>query len=141
MEKTYPKQVTAHLVDINDADSIAFIALPGIGPRLASRILNFREKLGGFYSSDQLSEVYGLPDSTFQNIRQYLHLAGSVKTININTASKDELRVHPYIRWNLANAIVEYRNQHGNFQSLEDLKNISVIDETTYNKLIHYLIL
>jgi competence ComEA-like helix-hairpin-helix protein len=126
-------------VDINQADTSAFIALPGIGSKLAARIVNFRDKLGGFYSIDQVGETYGLPDSTFQAIKTSLHLSGSVKTLNVNTATKDELKAHPYIRWNLANAIVEYRNQHGAFKTLDDLKNIAVIDEATFERIVHYL--
>ncbi|HYK57132.1 MAG TPA: helix-hairpin-helix domain-containing protein, partial [Flavisolibacter sp.] len=68
-----------------------------------------------------------------------LQLSGDVKKLNINTATKDELKTHPYIKWNLANAIVEYRNQHGNFKSLVELKNIVLIDETTFDKIVHYL--
>ncbi|RYY00091.1 MAG: helix-hairpin-helix domain-containing protein [Gammaproteobacteria bacterium] len=98
-------------VNINEADTTAFIALPGIGSKLSARIISFREKLGGFYSVDQVGETYGLPDSTFQKI----------------------------IRWTLANAIIEYRNQHGAFKSLEELKNIVLIDEATYQKIMHYL--
>jgi len=68
-----------------------------------------------------------------------LQLSGSVKKLNVNTATKDELKVHPYIKWNLANAIVEYRNQHGAFKSLDELKNIALIDEATFEKIVHYL--
>jgi competence protein ComEA len=127
------------VVAINEADTAAFIALPGIGSKLASRIISFRDKLGGFYSIDQVGETYGLPDSTFQKIKPSLQLSGPVKRLNVNTASKDELKMHPYIRWNLANAIVEYRNQHGSFKSLEELKNIMAIDEATYSRIVHYL--
>ena len=63
----------------------------------------------------------------------------STKKININTATKDEMKIHPYIKWNLANAIVEYRNQHGNFSSLEDLKQISLITDEIFNKIKIYL--
>jgi len=70
-----------------------------------------------------------------------LHANDEVKKLNVNTASKDDLKIHPYIKWNLANAIVEYRNQHGNYKSLEELKNIGVMDDPTFNKLTHYLIL
>jgi competence ComEA-like helix-hairpin-helix protein len=126
-------------VNINEADTAAFIALPGIGSKLAFRIVNFRDKLGGFYSVEQIGDTYGLPDSTFQKIKPYLKLDGDVKKLNINTATKDELKLHPYIKWNLANAVVEYRNQHGNFKSLEELKNIAVIDEVTFAKIVHYL--
>ena len=62
------------IIDINVADTTAFIALPGIGSKLAARIVNFREKLGGFYSIEQVGETFGLPDSTFQKIKQYLKL-------------------------------------------------------------------
>jgi competence protein ComEA len=140
-EKTYTRpEKKIVLVDINNADTSAFIALPGIGIRLAARIINFRDKLGGFYSKEQIAETYGLPDSTFQMIKGSLQLSGSVKKFDINLATKDELKTHPYIRWNLANAIVEYRNQHGNFKTLEELKNISLVDETTYDKISHYLV-
>lgn len=130
------------VVNVNEADTSAFIALPGIGSKLANRITNFRDKLGGFYSVDQIRETYGLPDSTFQKIKQYLNVdPGQIKKININNAAKDELRSHPYINWNLANAIVEYRNQHGRFSSIEELKKIMLMDEATLNKIYHYLTL
>ena len=127
------------LVNINQADTTAFIALPGIGSKLAARIVNFRDKLGGFYSVEQVRETYGLPDSTFQKVKGSFQLSGTVRKLNVNTATKDELKVHPYIKWNLANAIVEYRNQHGAFKSLDDLKNISIIEEATFEKIMHYL--
>lgn len=127
-------------VNINEGDTTSFIALPGIGSKLSARIIAFREKLGGFYSIEQVGETYGLPDSTFQKIKGRLQVDGAaVRTINVNTATKDELRVHPYIKWNLANAIVEYRNQHGAYKSLEELKNIAMVDETTFGRIVHYL--
>ena len=138
-EKYIKPEKKVLVVDINVADTSAFIALPGIGSKLASRIINFRDRLGGFYSVEQVGETYGLPDSTFQMIKGSLQLSGSVKKLHVNTATKDDLKVHPYIRWNLANAIVEYRNQHGNFNTLDELKNISLVDDNVYNKIIHYL--
>ena len=62
-----------------------------------------------------------------------------VKKININTVTKDVLKLHPYIRWNLANAIVEYRLQHGNYSDLNQLKQIAIMDEATFNKIVPYL--
>ncbi|HEX8315095.1 MAG TPA: helix-hairpin-helix domain-containing protein [Flavisolibacter sp.] len=130
------------LVNINEGDTAVFIALPGIGSKLSARIIAFRDKLGGFYSVEQVGETYGLPDSTFQKIKSRLQVDGSnVRKMNVNTATKDELKLHPYIRWNLANAIVEYRNQHGIFKSLEELKNIVLVDEAAFQKIYHYLVL
>lgn len=127
-------------VDINAADSSAFIALPGIGSKLSARIINFRDKLGGFYSIDQVGETYGLPDSTYQKIRPYLVLEHiSIRKININTVKIDELKIHPYIRYTLANPIVAYRNTHGPFSSIEDLKKVMVITDEIYAKISPYL--
>lgn len=127
-------------VEINEADTSEFIALPGIGSKLSARIVSFRDKLGGFYSVNQVAETFGLPDSTFQKIKQYLVLENpSLKKININTATVDELRAHPYIRYSLANPIVAYRNEHGSFSKVEDIKKIVVVTEEVYNKIAPYL--
>jgi competence ComEA-like helix-hairpin-helix protein len=129
-------------VDINTADTTALIALPGIGSRLAARIVNFRDKLGGFYSINQVAETYALPDSTFQKIRSRLVLSsGPFRRININTATVDELKAHPYIKWNLANAIVQYRNQHGPYRALQDLRSIALVEEQWLEKVLPYFTL
>ncbi len=129
-----------HLIDINKADTAEWIALPGRGSQLATRIVRFREKLGGFYSVDQLSEIYGLPDSTFQKIKPGLTVVNAaVSLININAIEVDELKQHPYIKWNIAAAIIEYRKQHGNFKSVEDLRKIDLITNDTYTKVVPYL--
>jgi competence protein ComEA len=135
-----PKVSRYKNVDINSADTSSLISLPGIGSKLAARIVSFRDKLGGFYSVEQVKEAYGLPDSSFQKVKQYLSISNaSVKKININTATKDEMKMHPYIKWNLANAIVEYRNQHGEYKTVEEIKKIMAVTEEVYNKASPYL--
>jgi len=127
-------------IEINKADTTELIALPGIGSKLANRIINFRNKLGGFYSVEQLHEVYGLPDSTFNRLKTYLTCDPTlVNKININDVDLETLKQHPYIKWNLANAIVQYRKEHGNFSKPEDLKQIALMDELLYQKILHYL--
>jgi DNA uptake protein ComE-like DNA-binding protein len=60
------------------------------------------------------------PDSTFQKIKPFLRLVDStVKKFDVNLASVDELKSHPYIRWQIANAIVAYRQEHGKFTQIE----------------------
>ena len=128
------------LVEINAADTAAFIALPGIGSKLATRIINFRDKLGGFYSIDQVGETYGLADSTFEKIKPWLKLENiGLRKININTATKEEMKSHPYLRWTLANAIVEYRSQHGKYSAVEDLKKVSAVTEEIFEKVKPYI--
>jgi len=127
-------------IDINTADTAAFIALPGIGSKLAGRIVNFRERLGGFYTVEQVGETYGLPDSVFQQIKSRFVIGSTeIKKININIADATTLKTNPYIKWNVANAIVQYRTQHGQYTSLDDLKKIAIIDEPLMAKLRSYL--
>lgn len=139
--KTYEKPTYSIVpVDINRSDTAAFIALPGIGSKLAARIVAFREKLGGFYKIEQLAETYGLPDSTFQKIKSRLVISiSNIKKLNINTATIDELKAHPYLRYNIANAIVQYRMQHGNFSSVNDIKKIMMITDEIFDKAAPYL--
>lgn len=135
-KKTY----TPAAIDINTADTTAFIALPGIGSKLAQRIITFRDKLGGFYKVEQVGETFGLPDSTFQKIKPRLALNNaSIKQININTATVEEFKAHPYIRYAIGNAIVQYRAQHGNFSSVSDLKKIMLVTEAVFSKALPYL--
>ena len=135
-KKTY----TPSTIDINTADTTAFIALPGIGSKLAQRIITFRDKLGGFYKIEQLGETFGLPDSTFQKIKPRLSLSNNaVKQININTATVDEFKSHPYIRYAVGNAIVQYRNQHGSFSALTDLKKVVAVTDEIFIKASTYL--
>lgn len=132
--------IKLHSIEINKADTTELIALPGIGNKLANRIINFRNKLGGFYSIEQLHEVYGLADSTFDRLKIYFTCDPIlVNKININDADLETLKQHPYIKWNLANAIVRYRKEHGNFSKPEDLKQIALMDELLYQKILHYL--
>jgi competence protein ComEA len=134
------KKYTPVSIDINTADTTAFIALPGIGSKLSQRIISFRDKLGGFYKIEQVAETFGLPDSTFQKIKVRLSLKNpSVKQININAATVDELKVHPYLRYAIANAIVQYKNQHGNFSSLDDLKKVIPVTDEVFAKVYPYL--
>ncbi|MEP6952107.1 MAG: helix-hairpin-helix domain-containing protein [Ginsengibacter sp.] len=145
-KRTYPKPSSAYPlktnqpVDINLADTAGYISLPGIGSKLSQRIIAFRDKLGGFYSVDQVGETYLLPDSTFQKIKPRLFISGTaVKQININLASVDEMKAHPYLRYTLANAIFQYRQQHGNFNSVEGIKKIILVTDDVFNKIAPYL--
>jgi competence ComEA-like helix-hairpin-helix protein len=138
----YPpyKKPSPKIIDINISDTTAFISLPGIGSKLAQRIIAFRSKLGGFYSVDQIKETFGLPDSTFIKIKPQLIVSSStIKKININTATLDEMKSHPYLRYNVANAIIQYRIQHGNFSTVEDIKKIMIITDDIFNKVSPYL--
>ncbi len=127
-------------IDINEADTSLFIQLPGIGSKLARRIINFRDKLGGFYSVEQVGETFGLADSVFQKLKSQLTRGEmDTKKININTVTAGDLSKHPYINWSLANAIIQYRTQHGNFKTLAELDQVQLLDRGQLAKLLPYL--
>jgi competence protein ComEA len=137
-----PGRITKEFLvtDVNLADSAGWSRLPGIGAKLASRIIHFREKLGGFYEPDQLAETFGLPDSTFQKIKPFLVIHSvSLNQMDLNTATKEMLESHPYIRWQIANAIIRYRQQHGLFQSVDELLQLAQMDSLKFKKLKPYL--
>jgi len=139
---TYKPRSEAFTIDINQSDTSAWISLPGIGSKLANRIVNYRNYLGGFYSIEQVGETYGLHDSVFQKIKPKLKMEqaiSGIQKIELNTATADELNKHPYIKKSVANAIIAYRQQHGAFAQVSDIRRIMIVDEGLYNKLLPYL--
>jgi competence protein ComEA len=140
-KKVYEKKQIA-AIEINSADSAAFESLPGIGAGFAKRIIAFRNKLGGFYNINQVAQTFGMEDSIFQKAKPFLNCNSNlIKKININTATAEELKTHPYIKWQLANIIINYKKQHGDYKAVEDIKKIMTIDEETYNKIAPYFTL
>ena len=137
----WPSKLTAgEQIDINNADTSDFIRLPGIGSKLAARIISFRSKLGGFYKVEQVGETFGLPDSTFQKIRVFLRLENAVvRKIDINNATVDEMKRHPYFKYEIANAIVLFRNEHGAYSAPADLKKVMAINNDVFEKIIRYV--
>lgn len=127
-------------IDINKADTSEWKSLKGIGSYYARKIVSFREKLGGFYRVEQVAETFGLPDSTFQIIKPFLQISkDGIRKINLNTATAEELKVHPYIKAATAAAIVNYRANHGVFKSIDQLQNVGAIDELLFQKIAPYL--
>lgn len=132
--------VQKKLININTADSLEFLALPGIGPGFTSRILKFRRRLGGFYAVNQLLEVYGMPDSVFRIIQPRLTCdSNQVIKINVNSASTDDLGHHPYIRYPLAKLIIAYRSQHGNFADIRELQKMMTMNDSLYQHIKRYM--
>lgn len=128
------------LPDINQADSTAWEALPGIGPKLASRIIKFREALGGFYQVSQVAEVFGLPDSVYQRIRPRLTCQpGQQIRLSLNEAGIEELSRHPYIRRSLASQIIAFRNLHGPFSDLQHLLQLHAMNDSILKRMLPYL--
>ena len=65
----------------------------------------------------------------------------TIRKLNINTATLDELKAHPYIKWGIANPIVAYRKEHGPFSRVEDIKKVMAVTDELYNKISPYLVI
>lgn len=127
------------VVDVNQATAADWQKLYGIGPVLSGRIVKFRDKLGGFTRIEQVAETYGLADSTFQSIRSQLELSPVFQKIAINKATAKELQAHPYIKWQQANVIVAYRQEHGPYLSVEDLEKVLALTPSFISQVSPYL--
>ncbi len=128
-------------IEVNTADSAQFTQLYGIGPTLSKRIIKYRNALGGFYSLDQIREVYGIKDSVYKSLKRYLSIDSSrIEKFNINRVESERLKKFPYLTWNQANAIVNYRKQHGGYQGFDHLYKVKIIDSATVKKLTPYIL-
>ncbi|WP_316787170.1 ComEA family DNA-binding protein [Pedobacter frigiditerrae] len=144
-KKTYP-EATAYakkelvIVEINGADTLQLDEIKGVGAAFARRIANYRSKLGGFYKKEQLLEVYGLDSVKFAEIKDQVRIdIANIKKININTAEFEDLKNHPYLKYKQINAIVQYRKQHGKFNSVDDLKKVAILTPQIIQNLVPYL--
>ncbi|MBX9850170.1 MAG: helix-hairpin-helix domain-containing protein [Cytophagaceae bacterium] len=136
------KQSLAKIIfDINKADSAQLESVKGIGKKLASRIVKYRDKVGGFISKDQYAEVYGLDSMVVAELKQCSFISEDFipEKININSCTINALSSHPYIGKKNAASIIAYRNQHGSFAELGDLKKIKAIPENSLQKMLPYL--
>ena len=110
-----PLAQKAHLaiemVDLNQADSMQLEAIPGIGGKLANRIIKYRTLLGFYVSVEQLRSVYGLSEKNYQRMEPYLRVGNTsgFKKRNINTVYARSLAFYPAIDKKLAEAIIKRR--------------------------------
>jgi competence protein ComEA len=96
--------------------------------------------LGGFYKKEQLKEVYGIDSLRYAEIKNQVSVnSAKIKKLPINTISFDQLRLFPYLNYKQVNALIEYRKQHGNYNSIDDLKNIVLLDAGILRKIEPYI--
>ena len=126
-------------IDVNQATVDQWQQLPGIGPYRARQIVNFRDRLGGFASPEQVAETYGLPDSSYQRIRPLLRPGPIATLLYINRLDAEALGQHPYLDRRTAAIIVRYRDNHGPFASAAALENVRALTAESRTKLLPYL--
>lgn len=127
-------------VDLNRADAETLEDLPFIGPALSNRIIRYRSLLGGFYSTQQLNEVYGITDSVVVILQNRVHAdTNALVKLNLNEAREYELARHPYIGQFTAKGIVLYRSQVTRINDPAELLKNGLVSEEVFEKLKRYL--
>ena len=137
----YKKVATGTVIELNTADSAKLTGLPGIGPSFARRIVTYRNRLGGFIRKEQLKEVFGMDDDRYSELASQVSVdASHIQKIHINKVDFDGLSHFSYLTFKQMNAIIQFREQHGEYASLDDMRNIAILNDEILRKIEPYLV-
>lgn len=141
LNKSTTPSIALHSIDINQADTTQFKQLRGIGSVYANRIVKFRNSLGGYFTVDQIKDVWGISDSLFTAIKPYLTVDTSlIEKRNINLLDRELLVRHPYMDWKKAKVILSYKRMHGDYKSIDDFEKLHGIDKEFIDTLRYYFV-
>lgn len=127
------------IVDLNTATNEELIKLVGIGDYYAEKIIEYRNRLGGYNRPEQLLDLWKFTPEKLEKIREQIVISGNVRKLNINLINYDDLVKHPYITGKIANSIVKMREQRKVYKKMEELLDSKLIDRELFDKLKPYL--
>ncbi|WP_319501039.1 helix-hairpin-helix domain-containing protein [uncultured Draconibacterium sp.] len=137
-QKVSPEEL--YIVELNSADTSDLIQLKGIGSVYASRILKYRNLLGGFCNANQLLEVYGFSEELFAAVKPSITVdTTAIKPIRINYAEFSEMIRHPYFDKSSVNAILNEKDKNGPIKNLSELEKLESIDAEFIDKIRPYI--
>jgi competence protein ComEA len=144
-ENNYDKKTEAkkiNIIELNSANEEELTQIKGIGSFFAKNIIKYRTQLGGFTSKIQLLEVWKMDQEKYDLLENFIKVDEELITkLQLNSVTVEDLKVHPYITWNVANSIVKLRTQMGGFSSIDDVKRSVLIDEELFKKIKPYITL
>lgn len=139
----YDQEENAGKLNLNRTDVNSIRALPGMTPTLSKRIYEFVQVRGEVKDMNEFLGVKGLTKRRLRELEKYATVVGGHSgqvawgdKLNLNFASRDEIKSLPGIGKKMAEKIVEFRNNNGGFFSLEDLKEVPGLTEKTIKKFI-----
>lgn len=132
------------LVDINSADSAVLRSVSGIGEKLVTRIIDYRARLGGYASAEQLLEIPGMYSENYERICKQITVDSCViQKIDINFAPHENvvkaLSKHPYITAEGLRKLLKNRQLKGGWRSIEDMESENIVTSSQARKLAPYL--
>ena len=131
-----PKNEEGTIVDMNKAYTSNLNRITGYGSTVARMIVVYRQRLGGFYDVSQLQEV---PHVGVELNKWFVVTPAGLHKIQVNSASLDKLRSHPYMDFYKAKAIMEYRRKRGKIKGLSQLSMFEEFTEKDLKRLSPYL--
>ena len=99
------------LLDINNADSVSLLALAGIGPYFAGKVVEYRERLGGYSLPEQLMEIYRFDRDKYDALKDLITCSPPAP-FALWTLPEADLARHPHIDRAEAHGIVLYRRHN-----------------------------
>jgi len=137
----YEKVIMAQaLVELNAVDSVGLLEVRGIGPYFAGKIIQYRNRLGGFLYMEQLMEIWGMDYARIEIIKNQISIDSVLLVkIDLNSISIEDLKKHPYVTARMAESIHKYLQFAGSFKSVDDLMQNRLLTEDEYSKLKPYL--
>ena len=128
------------LVDINSADSTTLVALPGIGPASAVDIILYREKLGGYHSTEQLKDLAVIMDKNYDRfVKEIWCDSCKIQKIDINFVAPKELARHPYMTATRMRKILKQRQKRGGWSTIEEMVKDKIFTEEEAARISPYL--
>jgi len=129
--------------ELNRSDSTGWDAIPGVGPATARRIIEYRDRLGGFMNVGQLREVFGIDSLRYESILPFvkLEVPVNIRRISLNRCSESELAAHPYAGRTLARRLIAFRDRHGQLPAPDSLVRLRLygVDSARLSQLLPYL--
>lgn len=128
------------ILNLRTADTTELKLIRGIGSYRAKMIVRYREQLGGYARVEQIMEARGMDKVIADSILPHFYIDSVVvNKIPINHIRPEVLQRHPYLNFEQAKAIYEYRRKHIRIKSAEELKKIKGISPTDIEKILIYL--
>jgi len=126
------------IVDLNTVDSTTLVDLPQIGPYTAMRIIEYREKLGGFVDMEQLREVKGMDSTRFAVAAPYINIGETpLRRLDVNRDDFKTLVHHPYLSYEQVKLIFNQREKRGMIKSWAQLETL-LREEGDVNPMLEY---
>jgi DNA uptake protein ComE-like DNA-binding protein len=121
------KEVKVIPLDINTALEEDLVKIYGIGPAFAKTLLRRRARLGAFVSMDQMNEFTAFSPEAVAGLKKQFRVVSTagIATINVNTASLQQLSRFPYFNRDIAKSIITQRSMNGKIIKIDELSKIN----------------